>query len=94
MHDYVDQFHFKVTSKIPTLAVKLAKEAFFGRTLMRSCTVRGTREHPGLPAEKLAELKQFLVSLFPKMPQHEFEGTWKQCIDSVGQACKSLQKKS
>jgi len=42
VHDYVDQFHFKVTSKIPILVVKRAKEAYFGKTLMRSCTVRGT----------------------------------------------------
>ena len=76
------------------MAVKLAKEAYFGKALMRNCTVRGTREQPGLPAEKLTELKQFLISLFPKMPKHEFEAIWKQCINFVDQACKSLQKKS
>ena len=78
---------------MPTLAVKLAKESYFGKQLMKDCTVRGTREQPGLPAEKLAELKQFLQSLFPKMPQHEFEATWKQCTDSIGQACKALRNK-
>lgn len=74
--------------------MKLAKEAYFGKALMKQCTVRGTREQPGLPPEKLVEMKQFLTSVFPKMPMHEFEATWKLCIDSVGQACKSLRKKS
>jgi len=43
----MDQFYFKVTSKIAMLTVKLAKETYFGKTLMRNCTVRGTREQPG-----------------------------------------------
>ena len=90
----MNNLNVKDTSKISTLAVKLDKEAYFGKALMRNCTVRGTREQPGLPAEKLTELKQFLISLIPKMPQHEFEAIWKQCIDSVSQACKSLRKKS
>jgi len=62
----VNHLNVKFTSKISTLAVKLAKEAYFGKALMRNCTVRGTREQPGLPAEKLTELKQFLISLFLK----------------------------
>jgi len=48
MHNYVDQFHFKN----PYVGCKTCKG---GVLYMRSCTVRGTREHPGLPAKKVAE---------------------------------------
>ena len=57
---------------------------------MKNCTVRGTREQPGLPAEKMSELKQFLITPFPKMPTHEFEATWKQYINFISQECKLL----
>ena len=83
----------KANSRILKLAVKLAKESYFGKRLMRECTGKGTREQLALPADKLELLKEFLRSLFSKMPSHEFEGIWRQCIDSIGQACKSLRKK-
>jgi len=83
----------QVNLRVPTLAVKLAKESYFGKRLMRDCTVKGTREQPALHADRLEQLKEFLRNFFSKMPSHEFEGLWRQCIDSIGQACKSLRKK-
>ena len=50
-------------SKISTLAVKLGRECYFGKDLMKRCTVRETREHDGLPADKLEDMKSFLQHL-------------------------------
>ena len=46
-------------SKIPTLAVKLAKGSFFGNNIMVSCTVRGLGSYHALPQGQLKKLKSF-----------------------------------
>ena len=88
--------HSKLTvpSKIGTLAVKLARKAFFGPEVMAKCTVHGVRDCPGLPSVELGELK---IALFRSFPQYwsnpaEFESLWGTCIESLGQACKRLRK--
>ena len=53
-------------SKLPTLAVKLAKEAFFGERIMKQCTPLGGRELPGLPTAELSKLKEALHSHTPQ----------------------------
>ena len=66
-------------SKAGTLAVKLAKDAFFGEDVMAQCMVDGEHELPGLPAKELQQLKNALFMQFPdyrKVPQ-EFEPLWK-----------------
>ena len=75
-----------------TLAVKLAKESFFGKDLMAKCTVKGTREFGPFPEADLLKLKWFLSQLFPTYTKHDFEEAWKTCIDSIDQACKGLRK--
>ena len=80
-------------SKIGTLATKLAKEAFFGDDVLVQCTVAGERDHPGLPEEKLMQLKHAIFMQFPRLwnsPQ-EFEPLWKKCQASIGQVCKRLR---
>lgn len=82
-------------SKLPTLAVKLAKEAFFGEKVMRQCTPMGSRDLPGLPTAELNNLKD---AVYKSDPRHwtnivEFETVWSSCIDAVGQACKRLRNK-
>lgn len=88
----VIEYHPKLMcpSKVPTLAVKLAKESFFGEDVMAMCTVSGNRELPALPTKELQQLKHTLFMLFPQYwrSPHEFEPVWKSCTDSVGQACK------
>ena len=49
--------------KIGELAVKLAKEAYFGEAVMKKCTVMGHRDRPGLPTKTLTQLKRFLFNL-------------------------------
>ena len=81
-------------SKIPTLAVRLSKEAYFGKEIMGLCTVRGTGIYHALPEKDLADLKKFLHGqCYPRFTatRMEFENIWRACVESVGQACKSLR---
>ena len=85
----------RVESKIGVLAVKLAKEAYFGEDVLVKCTVSGCRSLPALPLFELNELKQFLFNQFPRYwhSPEEFEGLWERVGESVGQCCKGLRKK-
>ena len=86
---------YRVLSKASTLAVKLAKEAFFGDNVLVRCTVAGGREFPGLPQKEMQELKGVMLRQFPQFWQApvQFELTWKDCCESIGQACKRLRDK-
>ena len=79
-----------IVSKAPTLATKLAREAYFGDKVLGQCTVMGCRDHPGLPISELNELKQDLFNKFPQYWSNpvEFEEMWTNCVNSIGQACK------
>ena len=84
---------FQTESKASVLAVKLARESFFGEGAMSRCTVMGCGKFPALPARELADLKQTMFSLFPKYWANPvlFEGLWKDCSESIGQACKRIR---
>ena len=79
--------------KAPTLAVKLAKLAYFRDNVMIKCTPGSVRNLPGLPVSELNMLKEFF---FKKFSQHwrnpvEFESrVWTLSFDAVGQAYKIL----
>lgn len=61
-----------VFSKIPTLAVHLSKESYFGKGIMILCTFRGMGTYHALPEEELAKLKAFYVnSATPGLLVHE-----------------------
>ena len=83
----------RCSSKIGTLAVKLARDAVFGDDVMARCTVAGERGLPGLPMKELQQLKQALFMQFP-VPPLEFEVLWKTSTAAVGQACKRLRSKN
>ena len=79
---------------IGKLAVKLAKEAFFGDDVMIMCTVMGCSNYPALPTQEFQQLKQTIFSLFPAcwLNHVEFESKiWSQCVNSIGQLCKCLR---
>ena len=93
----VDKYpQFLCRSKLPTLAVKLCRESYFGPEIMCLCTVRGTGRLHALPEGTLIEMKHFIMGLsVPRFTptKVEFEAAWKACLESVGQACKSLRQK-
>ena len=81
-------------TKAGKLAVKLGREAFFGETIMRRCTVYGCRGLPPLPKKELHALKHTMIAVFAgSHSPAEFEQIWKQCEAALGQACNALRKK-
>ena len=94
-HIVVNKYaNLNCVSRMPTLAVKLAKESFFGDNVLIQCTVNGRREQPPLPPYTLAKLKEYLETLFidtQRCIKPEFEGRWSKCLKSIGQACKNLR---
>ena len=70
-------------SKLPTLAMKLAKEAFFGEKIMKQCTPLGGRELPSIPTAELSKLKEVLYSHAPQYWTNiaEYESAWTDCIN-------------
>lgn len=83
-------------SKAGKLAVKLAREAYFGEDVLSRCTVNGFRELPALPIAELSELKQMMLMQFPKYwnSVQEFESLWLICCDAIGQAAKGLRTRA
>ena len=80
--------------KLPTLAVKLACEAFFGPEILSYCTFRGVGPWHALPEKEAKKMKEYLMKL--SMPaivssRLEFENVWAKCVESVGQKCKNLR---
>lgn len=85
--------NYNTPSKAPTLATKLASQAYFGEQVMKTCTVFGYREQPALPTGELNDLKQKVFSLFPQFWANpvDFEMTWTACTEAIGQCCKRLR---
>lgn len=82
-------------TKLPILAVRSSKEAYFGKTIMALCTVTGNGSFHPLPGEELSKLKVLLFQQsHPRLigSRVEFENTWKACVEASEQACKSLHK--
>ena len=84
----------KTPSKMSTLAVKLARESFFGKNTMEKCTPKVKSEYDSLSEANLYDLKLYLVQSFPSLSRPDFEGYWKGCLNSIGQACKGLRAKN
>ena len=82
-------------SKIGVLAVKLARQAFFGDETMKKCTPRGWQDLPALPQSELNTLKVTLYKQFPRYwncPE-EYEKKWVVAQEAIVQACKRLRKR-
>ena len=74
----------------------LAREAFFGKDVMRQCTAKGYGEKPGLPLTELMELKEEMRKLYPHFLHNpaEFEEKWIKICDAFSQACKRMRRKA
>ena len=85
----------KTVGSAGTLAVKLARECFFGEDVLAKCTVYGARDKPALPSAELAQLKQAMFNLFPQFWQSpiQFEPVWNACVISINQCNKGLRSK-
>ena len=61
-----------------TMAVAIAREAFFGKEVMCQCTAKDYGARPGLPLDELIQLKEEMRKLYPHFLHSpaEFEKKW------------------
>ena len=80
----------KTVGTAGTLAVKIARESYFGQEVLAHCTVYGHREQPGLSRAELFQLKQTMFNLFPQYwgTPAQFETVWNTCITNINQCNK------
>ena len=74
-------------AKAGRLAVKLARDSYFGEDVMRVNTVSG------LPKDKLKEIKARLYEVYRFDNLVEFEPLWQKCLIAIGKACQGLRAK-
>ena len=81
--------------KMMTLAVALAREAFFGQEVMAQCTAKGYGNKPGLPHNELMSLKEEIRKLYPNYWNNPlvFEEKWNKCSEQISQACNRARSK-
>ena len=86
--------NLRVECTIGKLAVKLAREAIFGDSIMKRCTPRGWNDLPALPQVELNLLKATLFRQFPRfwVCPEEFERKWTTAQEALAQACKRLRR--
>ena len=58
---------------------------------MIRCTVMGYGKYPALPNAELNLLKKRISRQFPGKNQIQFESTWKDVVNAIGQSCKRLR---
>ena len=75
------------TIKAGRLAVKLARESYFGEEVLKESIVSS------LPKEKLKEIKARLYEVYRFNNLVEFEPLWQKCLISIGKACQALRAK-
>ena len=88
--------HLLIESKFSAVAVKLAREVFFGDAVLKECTPRGWGSIPALPHTKLNALKMTLFDLYPcfwSKPEC-FERKWTSAQEALAQVCKRLRQKN
>ena len=82
-------------SSFSRLAVRLAREAYFGQTLMNKCTVHSYKDLPALPIDSLLQLKKKILSQQPQFltTPVEFESYWKTAVDALNHAMAKQRSK-
>ena len=71
-------------AKSGRLAVKLARESYFGENVMRVSTVSG------LSKDKMKEVKARLYEVYRFDNLVEFEPLWQKCLIAIGKACQGF----
>ena len=86
--DYVMKGMKAKSLKPSTVTQLLARESYFGESLMARCTPSGTKDLPALPKQEMLELKKTVFRAFPKYSVDAFETEWKsKCWTAIEQAC-------
>lgn len=94
INDVIARYPNLKGAKLPTLSMKLAKEAVFSKKIMEQCTPLQSRNLSGLPTAELNNLKEVLFrhSLYTMLGSiAELETVKSDCIELIGQVCKQLR---
>ena len=77
------------------MALVLAREAYFGESVLAQCTPQGYADKPELPLDELMALKEELRKLYPNYWNNPlaFEERWLKCLETISQACKRMRAK-
>ncbi len=72
-------------SRAGRLAVRLACESYFGKEVLKKCTVYGQKGNAALPKEKVMDLKKKMMSVLPQFISSplEFEPIWTKCVNAI-----------
>ena len=76
------------------VAIKLARNTYFGETVLAASTVTGHSNTRPLDPLKLKEMKAALRTRFQETSPTEFEMIWTRCVESVARACNYARKKN
>ena len=82
-------------ANIGRLAVRLACESYFGKDLLKKCTVVGCNDKPALPKHLVLDLKAKLLSIHPQFRTTpvEFEPFWCKCVGAINHCAAGLRAK-
>ncbi len=83
------------SSNIGRLAVRLAVQAYFGKKILKKCSVYGFSNRESLPKDKVFALKQKLLSLFPQYLSCpvDFEPLWTKSVTAINHCAAGLRAK-
>lgn len=83
------------TSNIGRLAVRLAVEAYFGKELLKQCTVYGFNNRAALPKHQVLALKTKLLNIFPQYLSSpvDFEPLWNKCVAAINHCAAGFRAK-
>ncbi len=83
---------YRNAKDVGRLAVALAKHTYFGRNVLSQSTITGRGGRSALDAAKLNQLKGNIRSIFPQLPENEFDKVWEKCKESIANGCKRLRQ--
>ncbi len=92
MVEVITAYHtLRGPSKLPTLEVKIAREAVYAKKIMAQCTPLRVERNLGFPLTELGTIKK--APEFNLCPNYRgsltaFEEVWAGAIDAIWQACK------
>ena len=83
---------FLTSDMIGRVAVKLARNTFFGEKVLQGSSIGGTEDTRPLDPNKMREMRAVIRKKFPTVSPTEFELLWGKCVDSISRLCTYCRK--
>lgn len=86
--DVLKKYEQYLNSKqVGIVAAKLARNTFFGESVLKESSVSGTEDTRPLDPQVLNQLKAAIRQKFVHTTQSEFDLMWRNCLDSLSRLC-------